>query len=308
MSFFQEKLRKPPLKLSESQELLLERIKSREKRVQEAKNTLSNAFKSFQKEKNKEITEISGPFKVDETDHYILVAFKRKFLGRKGKLTRITVIKNDGEIVKEEETAKKTLLTSLFQALIQSIPTHMIIRDELRKDSFFLEKFSSLLENGSLVIDTTKTDITITINPELLEPTKEEKQLKLDICKNLLSSTDNLLSSIAEYSEIIEKLSDLEIDIISDPSFESIIDWLKLTEEQISTAENLTKVKNDHISASKKFLEKISTSEHIALINKIFEQSISFLNKIENMSEDLTKIITQTNNVLESILIPLWQT
>ena len=301
MSFFQEKLREPPLKLSESQELLLERIKSREKRVQEAKNTLSNAFKSFQKEKNKEITEISGPFKTNDVDYYILVAFKRKFLGRKGKLTRITVIKNDGEIVKEEETAKKILLTSLFQALIQSIPAHMIIRDELRKNSFFIEKFSSILEKGSLLIDTGKNVINITISPELLEAEKEEKQTKSD-------SYENLLSSIVEYFEIIEKLSDLEVDIISDPSFESIIDWLELTEEQISSTENLAKVRNDYISISKKFLEKISTSEHISLINKIFEQSISFLNKIENMSEDLVKIITKTNDVLESILIPLWQT
>lgn len=308
MSFFKKKLRQPPLKLSESQELLLERIKSREKRVQEAKKAISNAFKSFQKEKNKEITEVSGPFKVNDADHYILVAFEKKFLGRKGKLTRITVIKNDGEIVKEEGAVKKILLTSLFQALIQSIPAHMIIRDELRKDSFFLEKYSSLLENGTLLIDTRKTVINITISPELLEPTKEEKQLKLDICKNLISSIDNLLSSISEYSEVTEKLSDLEIDIISDPSSETIIDWLKLTEEQISTAKNLTKVRNDYISASKKFLEKISTSEHISLINKIFEQSISFLNKIEKMSEDLAKIITQTNDVLDSILIPLWQT
>ena len=301
MSFFQEKLREPPLKLSENQELLLERIKSREERVQEAKNTLSSAFKSFQKEKNKEITEISGPFKVNEIDHYILVAFKRKFLGRKGKLTCITVIKNDGEILKEEESAKKILFTSLFQALIQSIPAHMIIRDELRKGSLFIEKFSSLLENGSLLVETRENVINITISPELLEPEKEEKQPKS-------KSYENLLSSIVEYSEIIEKLSNLEIDIISDPSFESIIEWLELTEEQFSTAENLTKVRTDYISISKKFIEKISNSEHISLINKIFEQSISFLNKIENMSEDLTKIITQTNDVLESILIPLWQT
>ena len=306
MSFFQDKLRKSPSKLSENQELILERIKSREKRVQEAKNTLSNVFENFRKEKKKEITEISGPFKVNEVDHYILVAFKRKFLGRKGKLTRIKMVKNDGEIVKEEETAKKILLTSLFQALIQNFPVHMIIRDELNKDLFFIKKFSSLIENGHLIIHMGQEIINITLSHELLNP-EEEKQFMVEICKNFHSSVDNLLSSIAEYSEVIEKLSDLEINILSDPSDEDINKWLKLKGEQISMVENLEKNRNDYISSSKKVLEKISTSENIYLINKIFENSKSFLDQIENASHGLSNFIIQTNQVVENALMPLWQ-